>query len=93
MAEMKPTPAPQINRPGTIRPNPVDAVSRIQPIVNIPHPAMIVVRRPMKSAKSPAMIAPKNVPHDRMDVVSDWSLAGKWKAATAVLSLGSGYGR
>ena len=44
----------------------------------------------MKSAMSPAMIAPKKVPQDRMEVVKDWSLAGRWKALTAAVSFLSG---
>lgn len=44
------------------------------------HPQMIVVRRPMKSARSPAMRAPKKVPADRMDVIRDFFQAGREKA-------------
>lgn len=90
MAEMKPTPRPAINRPATMTPRPVEAVSRMHPTVKTPHPVMMVMRRPMKSAQSPAMMAPKKVPQDRIEVVKDWSRAVRWKAATAALSAGSG---
>lgn len=46
-------------------------VSQIQPTQKIAHPPMIVMRRPMKSAKSPPMIAPKKVPAERMEVTKD----------------------
>lgn len=71
MAEMNPTPNPQMIRPAHMTPRPVEAVSRMQPIVKMKQPLMMVVRRPMKSAISPAMRAPKKVPQDRMDVVKD----------------------
>ena len=90
MAEMKPTPRPAIKRPATITPRPVDAVSRMHPTEKIAQPVMMVMRRPMKSAQSPAMMAPKKVPQERMEVVNDWSRAGRWKAATAALFEGSG---
>jgi len=37
-----------------------------------PQPAMMVVRRPNQSARSPAMRAPKKVPAERMEVMSDF---------------------
>lgn len=43
-------------------------------------PAMMVVRRPIQSAKSPAIRAPKKVPAERMDVIKDFFQAGKVKA-------------
>ena len=71
MAEMNPTPRPQMTRPAHMRPRPVEAVSRMQPTMKIKQPEMMVVRRPMKSAMSPAMRAPRKVPRDRMEVVRD----------------------
>ena len=71
MAEMNPTPAPQMIRPAHITPRPVEAVSRMQPMVKMKQPVMMVVRRPMKSARSPAIRAPKKVPQDRIEVVKD----------------------
>jgi hypothetical protein len=68
---MNPTPRPAMKRPGAITPILVEAVSRIHPTVKIPHPTIIVRRRPIKSAMSPAAMAPKNVPADRIDVVKD----------------------
>ncbi len=85
MAEMKPTPRPQMTRPATMTPRPVEAVSRMQPMVNMPHPIMIVVRRPVKSAQSPAIKAPKKVPRDRIEVSRDWLLAGSAKAVLSSL--------
>ena len=61
MEEMKPTPKPAMRRPAVMTPRPVEAVSRIPPTMKIPHPRMIVIRRPMKSAISPAIMAPKKV--------------------------------
>jgi hypothetical protein len=47
MAEMKPTPKPEIRRPETMRPRPVyDAVWRMQPTIKTMQPEMIVTRRP-----------------------------------------------
>jgi hypothetical protein len=44
----------------------------------------------MKSATSPAIMAPKNVPAERIEVVKDWSLALMTKFFVAAVSLGSG---
>jgi len=93
MAEMKPTPKPAIRRPTTIKGRAVEAVWRMQPTEKTPHPEMIVHRRPMWSAKSPAMMAPKKVPQERILVRRDCWDDGKTKALTAAASLGSGYGR
>ena len=71
MAEMNPTPMPHITRPAHIRPRPVEAVSRMQPMMKTPQPVMMVDRRPIKSAQSPAMMAPRKVPRDRIEVVKD----------------------
>ena len=70
-AEMKPTPKPAMRRPATITPRLVEAVSRIPPTVKIPQPIIITVRRPRKSARSPAMMAPKKVPAERIEVTRD----------------------
>lgn len=56
IADMKPTPKPQISLPATMRPRPVEAVSRIHPTVKTKQPAMMVHLLPIMSAKSPAMI-------------------------------------
>lgn len=37
----------------------------------MPQPAMMVRRRPIKSEISPAMMAPKKVPAERMEVMSE----------------------
>ena len=44
-------------------------------------PRMIVVRRPKKSARSPAMIAPKKVPADKMETIKDFFHDGSTNAA------------
>jgi hypothetical protein len=49
----------------------VEATWRITPTLKTPQPAIIVVRRPIKSAISPAIIAPKKVPAERIDVIRD----------------------
>lgn len=72
---------------------PVDAVSRMQPMMKTMQPVMIVRRRPMKSAMSPATMAPKKVPADKIEVTSDCFEAGMAKRLTAAASLGSGYGK
>jgi hypothetical protein len=74
MDEMKPTPNPAISRPATMTPSPVEAVSRIPPTMKIPHPMMIVIRRPIKSAISPAMIAPKKVLYPVSELSSQYCL-------------------
>lgn len=55
-----------------MRPRLVDAVCRMHPIVKMMQPVIIVIRLPMKSAMSPEMIDPKNVPADRIDTIRDW---------------------
>ena len=72
MAETNPTPKPATRRPTTSRASPLEMVWRMTPMVKIPQPAMIVVRRPMKSARSPAIIAPKKVPAERIEVIKDF---------------------
>jgi hypothetical protein len=63
-------------------------------MMNMMQPIMMVVRRPIKSAISPAAIAPKKVPQERMDVMSDFFQAGSVKAASsAFVALGPGIGR
>ena len=89
-AEMKPTPKPAIKRPGTIKPMLVEAVSRMHPMVKMTQPMMMVSRRPIKSATSPAMMAPKKVPAERMDVTRDCFEDGMAKDLTAAASFGSG---
>ena len=64
----------------------------MHPITKITQPITIVKRRPRKSAISPAIMAPKKVPAERIDVTSDCVEAGITKALTAAASLGLGYG-
>jgi hypothetical protein len=47
MAEMKPTPKPEMSRPATMRPRPVyEAVWRIHPMMKMMQPETTVIRRP-----------------------------------------------
>jgi hypothetical protein len=93
MAEINPTPEPAMSLPTTITGKVVLAVSRIQPTVNVKHPVMIVQRRPMRSATSPAIRAPKNVPQDRIPVRRDCCHPGKTKRfLVAVSASAAGYG-
>jgi len=70
--EINPIPNPAIRRPSTKRTTWfVEAIWRIQPMLKTTHPAIIVKRRPTKSATSPAMRAPKKVPQERIEVMSD----------------------
>ena len=62
--------------------------------MKIKHPAMMVVRRPNQSARSPAKMAPKNVPAERIDVMRDFFQSGRVKAFfCASVGLGGRYGR
>ena len=81
MAEMKPTPAPAIKRPTTMTSKLVAAVSRIHPTEKTEHPMIIVHRRPILSAISPEMMAPKKVPQERIPVRRDCCHPGRTKAA------------
>ena len=81
MAEMKPTPAPAMRRPTTITARVVDAVSKIQPTEKVTHPVIIVHLRPMRSAISPEIMAPKNVPQERIPVRRDCCHPGRTKRA------------
>ena len=83
IAEMNPTPKPAIKRPTTIKAMPVEAVWRMQPTEKTMQPEMIVHRRPMWSAKSPAMMAPKKVPQERILVRRDCWDEGRTNASTA----------
>ena len=80
IAETKPTPIPAMTRPTTRRGTVVEATCRMTPMMKMIQPTMIVTRRPMKSATSPAIRAPKNVPADRIDTMRDCCEEGKWKA-------------
>lgn len=93
IAEMNPTPAPAMRRPTTIVARVVDAVSRMHPTVNVKQPEMIVHRRPIRSATSPAIKAPKKVPQERIPVRRDCCHPGRTKRALAALSPVAGYGR
>lgn len=81
MAEMKPTPAPAMRRPTTITASVVEAVSRIHPTVKVKQPEIIVHLRPILSAMSPAMMAPKNVPQERIPVKRDCCHPGRTNRA------------
>ena len=84
MADTNPTPKPAMRRPATMSPRVLDAVCSTTPRMKIPHPAMMVVRRPTKSARSPAMRAPKNVPAERMEVMRDFFHEGRVKSLVEV---------
>lgn len=62
----------------------VAAISKMQPIMKTAQPMMMVQRRPMKSATSPAIRAPKKVPADRMDTINDFSQEGKAKVVESM---------
>ena len=79
--------ASNIMRPATRSPSPVAAVWRQTPAIKIIQPAMMVVRRPMKSAISPAAIAPRMVPADRIEVIRDLSCVGMGVSAEPVYNL------
>jgi hypothetical protein len=49
----------------------LDAIWRATPMAKTPQPAMIVVRRPNQSERSPAIKAPKKVPADRIETISE----------------------
>lgn len=83
MAEINPTPSPAIRRPTTIAASVVEAVSRIQPTVNVRQPEIMDHRRPMRSATSPAIRAPKKVPQERILVRRDCCHPDRTKAALA----------
>jgi hypothetical protein len=92
IAEIKPTPVPAMSLPTTITASVVLAVSRIQPTVNVRQPVMIVQRRPMRSATSPAIRAPKKVPQERIPVRRDCCHPGRTKRAlVAAEALLAGY--
>src|ERR1700733_6105409 len=93
IAEMKPTPSPAMTRPTHMRAMPVEAVWQMQPMAKMKQPPMIVKRRPIKSAISPAMIAPKKVPADKIEVVRDFCQEARENAFfTASLASGPGFG-
>jgi hypothetical protein len=73
IALTKPTPTPAIKRPGTSSATEVDVTWRMTPREKMPHPAMIVDRRPIQSAREPAKRAPKNVPAERIETMRDFS--------------------
>ena len=70
-AETKPIPIPAMRRPGTRTAIVVEATWRTTPSEKTPHPAMIVERRPIQSARDPANSAPKKVPADKIDTIND----------------------
>lgn len=54
--------------------------------LTIPHPAIMVGRRPIMSARSPAMRAPKKVPAERMETIKEvveLEMAVAWGPAMA----------
>jgi len=82
---MNPTPAPAMSLPTTMTASVVLAVSRIHPTVNVRQPEMIVQRRPIRSATSPAIRAPKKVPQERIPVKRDCCQPGRTKRALVAL--------
>lgn len=85
MAETNPTPRPAMRRPGTSRETDVEATCRMTPSEKMMHPAMMVDRRPIQSATEPAINAPKKVPADRMDTMSDFCQVGiSWSTPALV---------
>ena len=58
------------------------------PTMKMKQPMMMVVLRPVKSATSPAMMAPKKVPADRMETIRDLREAGRvnWSAVSSLSS-------
>jgi hypothetical protein len=73
VAEMMPTAKPAITRPAIRRPMFCAAVWRTTPTTKIMQARMMDKRRPIMSAKLPAKRAPKKVPADRIEVMSDFS--------------------
>jgi hypothetical protein len=71
IAETKPTPKPAMRRPATSRPRPEDAVCKMQPMPYTIHPRITVVLLPNQSARSPARMAPKKVPAERIETIKD----------------------
>lgn len=55
-------------------------------MIKTPQPEMMVHLRPIWSARSPAMRAPKNVPADKTEVMSDFCHDGKVKSADGVVA-------
>jgi hypothetical protein len=93
MAETNPTPKPAIRRPATNKPKELLAVCKIHPIPYTIHPRITVVLRPNQSARSPAMMAPKNVPALRIETMRDLCGVGITNAATvAAEASGPGIG-
>src|SRR3984957_210728 len=94
IAEMKPTPSPAMTRPTHNRAMREEAVSQMQPMVKMTQRPIIVKRPPVESAASPAMIAPKKVPADNIEVVRDFCQEARENAFfTASLAWGPGSGR
>jgi hypothetical protein len=69
IAETNPTPNPATNLPTTKAGMFVAATWTTTPTMKTPHPLMIVVRRPIQSARAPDTRAPKNVPADNIDTI------------------------
>lgn len=63
-ADSKPTPSPAMKRPAAMRGMVVEMTSMMTPAMKIKQPSMMVVRRPKKSAKSPAIRAPVDCQND-----------------------------
>lgn len=66
-----------------------EATFSITSTVKTPHPRIIVVCHPIVSARLPLISAPKNVPADNIDTISDCFDAGMAKSVAAVAG---GYG-
>jgi hypothetical protein len=90
VSDSKITRSPEISYHSVCNPSPrpVTAVSRIPPNAKTTQPEMLVHLRPILSAISPAIIAPKNVPAERMEVVSDCWEAGMTKFCLSAALVG-----
>jgi len=73
MALTNPTPIPAIRRPTTRTETADEATWRIAPTIIIPQPDIIVMRRPIQSARDLAKSAPKKVPADKIETMRDFS--------------------
>ena len=69
MADSNPTPNPAMNRPAARTPTEELAVWIMTPTIKMKQPMRMVNFRPMKSAQSPAIMAPKNVPEHKISIL------------------------
>jgi hypothetical protein len=71
IAETNPTPKPAMIRPTAKTAMVLEASWITTPIANTTQPVIIVVRRPIQSARSPAKRAPKKVPAERIETIKE----------------------